>query len=273
MPDKEKDRKRFRFRRLTSFSLRTALIGMTVLAVWLGLHMNSVRKQQAAIEAFQRYGGRMHYDYELALADHFRFKMNAESSMPNWLLKAFGRDHFHSVASIQMVRGAQHDADYEQVFRQLGSFPKLERLWLADTQLTDRELRYVGQVAELRILDIQSGYEITDQGVTHLLNLNQLEHLCLRNSQMTDISLRPLTRFSELKKLWIGGNDITDNGLIHLKQLTKLEVLGLTNSNVTEDGLRHLVDLESLRWLLLKGSQVNDASWLQERLPNCRIYL
>ena len=90
-------RPRRRLRRLTRFSLRTALVAMTVLAVGLGLHMNSVRKQRAPIAAVLRHGGGVSYDYQQYEVQTGSRAQAAVSPMPAWLLSTFGRDHFHDI--------------------------------------------------------------------------------------------------------------------------------------------------------------------------------
>lgn len=199
---------------------------MTVLAAWLGLHMRSVWKQRAAIEAVQRHGGWVTFDYEAT-----------GLPVPAWLSKSLGHDHFHSVASLEMITRIPPEANYEEVIRHLSGFPKLKRLSLSEPQLSDSELNYVGQLTTLRELRLVQPYIFTGQDGKY------------------------------------GSSSVTDDGLTHLKRLTQLRTLTLANLDVTEDGLRHLTDLKKLEHLELRRSKVKDASWLQERLPDCKIIL
>ncbi len=86
MTDPKRPRRRFRLRRLTSFSLRTALVAMTVLAVGLGFHMKSVRKQRASIAAVLRHGGGVSYDYQQDHVQTGNRAQEAVSTVPAWLL-------------------------------------------------------------------------------------------------------------------------------------------------------------------------------------------
>lgn len=264
MADTTEPRKRFRLRRLTSFSLRTALIAMTVLAIWLGMHMRSIWQQRAAIEAIQRRGGSVRYAHE---------GIGRESTVPRWLLEAAGPDHFHSVVSVQIEGTAHRSEHYDEVYRHLTGLPKLKRLWVGDWQLTNRELKYIGQLSSLQSLAIREAYEVTDEGVVHLANLEQLEHLSMTHCQLTDESLRRLRRLPKLEELWLPGNRFTDDGLEHVQKMTQLRILDLRRSHVTREGLSQLAGQEKLEELWLSWSQIEDKPWLQERLPNCKIRL
>ena len=292
-----------RLRRLTSFSLRSALVAVTIFGIWLGFHMRSVKRQRASVEAVQRNGGWAYYDYEVG-AD-YKVDPNPNSPIPAWLLKTFGRDHFHDVVYVNMVyddNGGKRLDNHNRssgVLQHLAGFPILEILLLHETQATDEGLRHVGSLTSLRRLYMWDARRISDEGVAHLSGLSKLEYLHLSNGVITDESLRILARLPkldglslqgnrftdqglvyvqdtmQLRQLVLGGgeNDITDNGLVHLRHLTHLEKLCLQNSQVTEDGLRHLVGLKNLKDLWLGRSQVRDASWLQQQLPKCKISL
>lgn len=186
--------KRFRLRRLTSFSLRTALIAITILAVWLGLHMNSVRKQRASIETVKRHGGSVHFDYEGTAYVRQKyddaptgFAPRRQSTMATWLLNTFGRDHLHSVVSANIGRISRREANSADVFTHLNNLPKLEELWLNGPQLRDEELKHLGQITNLRRLHIRSAH-VTEDGLRHLVGLKNLRYLYLKGSQVKDVS-------------------------------------------------------------------------------------
>ena len=47
------------------FSLRTLLLLIAVLCVWLGIQVNAARRQREAVAAIQSAGGSVVYDYEI----------------------------------------------------------------------------------------------------------------------------------------------------------------------------------------------------------------
>lgn len=288
-------RKFSRLRVLTRFSLRTALLAMTVLAAWLALHMQSVRRQRAGIEAAESLGAWIGYDYRWN---------HTESPVPQWLLEPLGRNHFHSVVHLSMNGRTGPRANIDEgrrlhAFERLENLAELERLWIDDPRLSDKELACMGQLTSLRELVIRNASAVTDQGVAHLANLQQLEHLVLSECPLTDESIRHLGRLPKLQSLSFRGHGftdkglehmqtmtqlrylhlgtgtkpITDDGLAHLKRLTQLRQLILSDSTITEHGLQHLGGLEQLEHLWLENSQVKDPSWLRARLPDCEIIL
>ncbi|MEX1028317.1 MAG: hypothetical protein WD049_10005 [Candidatus Paceibacterota bacterium] len=291
-------RKRFRRRRLTRFSLRTALVVTTVLAVWLGMHMNSVRKQRAAIEAVQRHGGEFAYDYKVT--DDLLYAVNGEPAVPVWLLDIFGRDHFHDVvwmATKESDDGVGNQSESDELFLYVDRFPKLKGLTLRSSEANAKWLKYASQRESLRALEVWGSVDLSECGISHPANFNKLERLDIVIAQVTGDFLHELSGKPHLRRLSfmyceLAGNGakhlqeltqlhefttfasgITDEDLIHLAQLTQLRKLSLYERGVTEDGLQHLVSLKNLEQLWLGGCQVKDVSWLQKRLPKCKILL
>src|SRR5262245_2272727 len=95
-----------RRRRWLSFSLRSLLLAMTVLCVWLGLKMNEARQQREAVTAIRSLNGQIkliRYDYEMTPAPGggFNVNPNAEPRVPAWLRNIFGDDLFYNVVRVQ----------------------------------------------------------------------------------------------------------------------------------------------------------------------------
>ena len=51
-------------RRRLRISLRTTMLVIVVVAIWLSWNVNRAREQHEAVAAVQKYGGWVHYDYE-----------------------------------------------------------------------------------------------------------------------------------------------------------------------------------------------------------------
>jgi hypothetical protein len=103
----------------------------------------------------------------------------------------------------------------EQGLEALNLFPRLRRLGLSQTAVTDDDLR-------------------------HLNGLTELETLSLRDTKITDQGLEHLKGLTGLKTLELGGTDITDEGLKLVEKLTNLETLDLEKTRVTDAGVRQL---------------------------------
>ena len=53
-----------RFRKHLRFSLRSLMLLVLILAVFLGWRANKARQQRRVVAAVEAYGGWVHYDYE-----------------------------------------------------------------------------------------------------------------------------------------------------------------------------------------------------------------
>ena len=114
---------------------------------------------------------------------------------------------------------------------------------------------------------------VTDDDLSHLEWLTQIERLDLEGQPLTDAGLAHLSGLAELRSLNLGRTRITDSGLSHLRGLPKLERLGLWEISITETGLGHLKNMTSLRGLSLTKPHVTEAAHkeLQMALPHCRV--
>ena len=83
-------------RRWFKFSLRTLLVVMTALCVWLGFKVNAARRQKEAVTAIFKAGGTVSFDYQMVpdgpLYDDFKIDTAALPRGPDWLRHIFGDD-------------------------------------------------------------------------------------------------------------------------------------------------------------------------------------
>jgi hypothetical protein len=129
---------------------------------------------------------------------------------------------------------------------------------LSSTDFTDQSLTHIRELKELEFLGLDST-QVTDAGLAHLTGLANLKVLDLSDTQVSDAGLVHLTGLISLKVIYLRNTPITDAGLAHLKELKHLEVLELARTRVTDAGLRHLKGLTRLKRLDLRGLPVTDA--------------
>ena len=127
--------RRFRWRRLVQFRLRTLLILTMVCAVWVAWWSHTARQQREAVAAFQKVGARVEYDTRLPWTGG----MKDPPKWPRWLLDNVGVDYYASV----------------------------ERLLLSSTQVTDAGLEHLKGLTALQWL-LLSNTQVTDAGVARL---------------------------------------------------------------------------------------------------------
>jgi Leucine-rich repeat (LRR) protein len=138
--------------------------------------------------------------------------------------------------------------------------------------ITDSGLTHLQDLDQLRELRLDNA-KITDSGLVHLQGLSQLQILWLSNTDITDSGLPHLHGLRQLQNLDLSGTKVTDAGLVQLQRLSNLKWLGLGNTKVSDAGLVHLQGLGQLRLLGLGNTKATDqgVKKLQQALPNCRI--
>ncbi len=140
------------------FSLRTALLMLTLGAVWLGWQVNQIRRQRLVIEWIEKSGGsvdvRRHNDGSAVLAG------------PAWMRRLMGNDGLQIVDSVALF------GDPTELIREVGVFRHLEYLMVWGDGLTDAELTWLADMSSLRKIDIRSrrfsDNGITDKGMEYL---------------------------------------------------------------------------------------------------------
>jgi Leucine-rich repeat (LRR) protein len=243
-----------RNRRWLQFSLRT-LIGIVLLASvwmsWVAVRIQRAEKQKVAVQAIERLGGGVTYDYQLASG---QFVPSAKPPGPTWTRSLLGEEFFAQVLAVGYYGPQVTDAWLEPVTK----LPQLRELWLTETRVTDRGLEQLKGFSQLKLLRLDGAPQVTDVGLEHVKGLAQLQCLSLLGTQVTDSGLERLTGFGQLTHLSLSGTRVTDAGLEFLKGLPQLEGLSLDGTYVTDAGLKHLKGLPQLRMLALDSTQATD---------------
>ena len=254
------------------YSLRTLLIVVTLAGCgfgWLGGKVQQTRQQAAAVEAIQKLGGHVYYDYEADSEGNYI--SNAAPPGPALLHSLLGNDFFRNVYAVSLWPTPCTDADVERL-KQLG---ELRVLMLSATHVTDAGLRDLSGLTQLKRLSL-TRTQVTDAGLEHLKELTHLEYLSLAATQVTDVGLDhlKLNGLTQLSELHLDETGVTDAGLEQLNGLKQLKWLSLNGTQVTDAGLEQLTGLTRLDNLWLWHTRVTKAgiSKLQEALPECRMH-
>jgi hypothetical protein len=117
----------------------------------------------------------------------------------------------------------------------------------------------------LRSLTIE-GAEITENGVSYLIQLNGLQSLGLGKTGIADHGVAALaSALPNLLQLGLSGTKVTDSGMVHIGKLTQLEWLWLDNTQVGDEGIRQLDQLTKLQYAYLDASRVSNEGHQQFR--------
>ncbi len=93
---------------------------------------------------------------------------------------------------------------------------ELQRLWLADTRVTDRGVAALRALRKLRWLDL-SRTAITDQATLYLAEMTQLRVLRLAYTRLSNEGARRLSKLEGLKRLDLVGTNVTPEVIRQLK--------------------------------------------------------
>ncbi|MFZ5831465.1 MAG: hypothetical protein ACOY3P_15380 [Planctomycetota bacterium] len=192
-------------RRWLQYSLRTLLIVMTLLAVWLAFYTSRARRQARAAKALEEAGA------EVLYFNRFQHSANAarftKPVAPDWLRDLLSVDFVDSVRTVVLT----------------GNHPNVPR----SEPVSDAHLAHLKDLPEVEalILVSRSG-SVTNAGLAHVAKLSQLKELMLANPSITDEGIGQLGALHELRFLQLA-TSITDAGIEQLQAFRKLERLEL----------------------------------------------
>ncbi|KAK7196621.1 hypothetical protein NESM_000600800 [Novymonas esmeraldas] len=170
----------------------------------------------------------------------------------------------------------------------IDAFPKLQRLLLGRTLISNASLAGAEKCGDLRLVNLGGCQRVTD--VSALQNLAHLRELFLHETAVTNAGIAALARCARLEKLNLGGCIHVSN-VNHLGCLQHLLELHLWSTKVTNAGIHGLstccslvelvlddcirvsdvtplASMPSIRWLSLIGTRVNVAG--VKELVHCR---
>jgi hypothetical protein len=267
------------------FSLRTLLMVVTILGIWLGLRVNASRRQSQAVAELLNMGCDVKYDFEAT--SNGESIVGAVSPVPKWIISRTGPDLFHDISYVNLQYGdsdgrpvASRCTDLAYALDQVSLLPRPRHLVLTD-QGDDEALALVGKLTSLELLAIWGNDTITDAGIQKLTSLHRLRELRIPGGidlKLTDESLSALGTMGRLEVINIDGDRFSDEGLAHLRSLHRLRELRISSfphADFTDEGLKHLESLVNLQELDLSiFSHVTDDGKrrLRKALPKLRFF-
>lgn len=266
-------------RRFLRFRLRTLLIAVTALSIYLGWHVHSAETQRNALDGIHNLGGWAYYDFQIV---NDQFDPKSKSWVPEWLRRKLGNDFFHDVVHVNMVYNddgphrLENNQTSDAALSIIGRLPNVRLVGLSGGQATDSGLHELSKVKQLRRLLMWDAAQVTDEGIKQLRNLPHLKYVHCSNAQLTDESLRTFATMKQLDGLSLQGNHFTDRGVAYLTGLRKLKELwiGLGPTQITDAGLKHLEKLSALKVLDVQQASItlDGLTHLVEARPNLTVY-
>jgi internalin A len=137
----------------------------------------------------------------------------------------------------------------------LARLPKLTRLDLSHTRISDEGMLFLRPAGGIRELNLFYAEQITDQGMAAIRDWKKLERLNVRGTRIFDGTLAIVSGLPQLEALDIAGTQVTENGLEGLVPLTRLKELSLGKSRLGNRALDILRLLPALEYLDLAGAR------------------
>jgi hypothetical protein len=184
-------------RRWFQFKLRTLLLLVSLLAIWLGWQTHQARQQRLAVADVEAIGGVVSYSYEAD--DHGYPVADSKSSIPSWLVNLVGKDFFYSVIGVDFPAPEDSHSShpiirvYDKDAILLSRLPRLRRLRLDCTQIGDEGLRYISRLSQLRSLDLTCTH-VTDDGISCLEEMDELQWVSLAWTNVSRSGFERLSR-------------------------------------------------------------------------------
>lgn len=154
---------------------------------------------------------------------------------------------------LKLPAGAYIDDGLAPYLEAIAPRPDLD---LSEWTLTDEGLVHLANQQQLESLVLPGGWRreelISDEGLVHLGDLVKLQSLSLAETNIDGSGLRHLKRLSSLKSLDLAGTKLVDQHMVHLEQLGSLESVRLAYcQQITDAGLASLAHLGRLTRLNL----------------------
>jgi Leucine-rich repeat (LRR) protein len=146
----------------------------------------------------------------------------------------------------------------------LARLPKLVRLDLSHTRITDEGMLFLRPASGIRDLNLFYAEQITDQGMAAIKDWKKLERLNVRGTRIFDGTLAIVSALPQLRALDIAGTQVTENALDNLVPLTHLQELSLGRSRLGSRALDVLRLLPTLEYLDLGGARSGSGGRLEK---------
>lgn len=190
-------------RRVLRFSLRTMLVLLTIVSIWLGTSVNNVVNTRRALAFVAELNGKVYFRHQPNAQERIRINRENRSRRftglpllpmdrepgPKWLRNVLGDDYFRLVSEVQLSGTTIADEDLPR----LEYLKDLRVLALAQTEIGDDGLAALPPFPQMHALRLQ-GTKVTDKGLRHLASRASLKHVDLSGSGVTAEGIEELQR-------------------------------------------------------------------------------
>lgn len=227
------------------FTLRILLLGIALFSVWLFYSVDGPRRQSSALTAIRKL---------VPHAEIYRANEGEErSSHGNRFVRYWLGDDFYEDIVLVDVRMSEVD---ERVIREIAKFPKLKSLSLGyNPKVTDETLSLIGDLTNLELLDLAKT-SVSDGGLMYLKNMHKLTSLSLGGTGVSDKGSQELAHLNNLEILDLDDCKVGDGAAKVLAELPRIKNINMGSTALTDVGLRDLAKCKTLERLTISQSKV-----------------
>jgi hypothetical protein len=190
------------------FSIRSLLLLTLAVACVCAFWVRPALDQRAALASLRGHCTDVTYD----VPSDPRTGRPIPALVPMWLVDRLGIDFFANVTGLEVYNAT------DDILGRLKAFPRLTTLVLHGTDMTtDEGLTHVGQLGQLQVLGL-SHTKTNDGRLSRLRGLKKLELLELSDTQVTDSGLAALAGLTELREIHLRYTAVTDGGVATLRR-------------------------------------------------------
>ena len=180
---------------MARFIFGGSLVLACLAAAWLDYRIETGKRQAEATSALREKGVEI---------------ISASWPCQQWLGALFGEETFQDVEVVVFPAKTKLTAES---LSELGSFPNLHHLVLADTNLDDTGMAKLAMLQSLRVLNL-GGTRVSDGAMAVVAKLPQLEELVLTKTGVTNAGLTHLAALKNLQSVDLKQTRVTHAGVV-----------------------------------------------------------
>ena len=242
------------------FRLRTLLLLITVASIWMAFRVERANNQKVMVEQVLELGGNVTFEHEIDDVATRTRPTTPRPPGPAWIRALLGDHYFFQVADVSL-----HDATDEHLAA-IGKLSEIRRVQLSGT-FTDEGISSLKDMRDVEVL-ILSDCRVTGRGLRHLRDCSKLRWLSLKGMPFDAEASAHLTRLTSLTDIDVRGLDVTAEFIANVAQLPNLENLDLSETSIADRELRGIAPLKRLRYLHIEGTHVKGQAFAD--LPNLK---
>ena len=143
-------------------------------------------------------------------------------------------------------------------FRNVSKCTTIKRLRVAKTQITDAGLAHLRELQQLELLDLSECVRVTNLGLAHLRGLVKLRNLSVGSPLITNEGLANFSGMTNMVAIAIKECAVTDEGFIALAGMTKLTEFDIFKTPAGDRALEVVSNAKNIAKLKLRGSGVTN---------------